>query len=112
VSAIERFRSYLDSNPGDRFALYSLALALNKAGRPDDAVPVFAELLQHHPHSGAGHLQLGMLHHKAKRYAQAQAAWEAGLSSLQGVGGPDARKARTEIQAALDDLEDLLDDLD
>ncbi len=112
MSAIDRFRTYLQTNPGDRFALYSLALALVKAERPDEALPVFTELLEHHPESGAGHLQLGLLHHKAKRWAEAQAAWEAGLAALRGVNSPEARKARVEIQGALDDLEDLLDDLD
>ena len=112
MSAIDRFRSYLVDHPGDRFALYSLAFALVKAGRSQEAMGVFGELLAAHPTSGAGHYQLGLLHSAAGRLTEAQTAWQAGLDALAGESGPDARKSRAEIQAALDQVEDQLDDLD
>ncbi len=110
MDAIATFRAYLEKKPTDRFARYSLALALAKAGREAEAEATFVELLRQHPSSGAGHYQLGLLHRVTGRFDAAQASWEAGLAALRGLAGPEARRSRSEIQSALDDLEDLRDE--
>ena len=61
MDLIAYFEEFLARRPDDRFARYSLALELRKAGRDDDAAAAFAELLARHPRSGAGHFQLGLL---------------------------------------------------
>jgi tetratricopeptide (TPR) repeat protein len=99
------FRTYLDDHPGDRFASYSLALELKKAGELDAAEAAFRALLVTHPTSGAGHYQLGLLLLEQERHDDARAAWEAGLQALRRLNDAEARRSRTELQAALDDLD-------
>lgn len=101
MDRIAHLEEHLSRRPDDRFARYSLALELKKAGRHDDAVAAFAELLRRHPHSGAGHFQLGVLWQEAGDDDRARAAWEAGLAALSGVDDPEARRAVREIEGAL-----------
>lgn len=104
MDRIEAFRALLDKKPDDRFALYSLAFELKKAGRADEALTAFAELLRRHPTSGAGHLQRGMLLQDLGREDDARRAWEEGLAALEGCDDAEARRSVGEIEAALDTL--------
>ena len=99
---ISMYRAYLDKKPNDRFALYSLAFELGKAGHITEAEHAFADLLDKHPQSGAGHFQLGSLLEADGREDEARVAWERGLAALEGCDDPEARRSRVEIQAALD----------
>ena len=102
MDRIALYQDYLAKKPGDRFAMYSLAFELAKAGRVEEALQAFHALLALHPTSGAGHLQLGKLLEDQGREDEAEAAWEAGLEALAGVSGTEAQRSRVEIQAALD----------
>jgi tetratricopeptide (TPR) repeat protein len=106
VSRIETYLAYLAQKPGDRFAMYSLALEHKRAGDLDSAETAFAELLRVHPQSGAGHYQLGVMRREAGRTADAITAWKAGLDALRGSTDPEARRAIGEIERALDELDD------
>ncbi len=106
MSSIAQLEAWLQQKPTDRFALYSLALQLKQAGRLVEAKARFEALLEAHPGSGAGHYQHGLLLSEQGRREEAKAAWEAGLAALSGLRDPDARRSRSEIQAALDALED------
>lgn len=86
--------------------MYSLALEYKKLGEIDLAKAAFEELLQAHPQSGAGHYQHGLLWAEAGNVTAARAAWSTGLERLLGLRTPDARRSTSEIQAALDDLDD------
>ena len=103
---IATFTSWLEKNPGDRFALYSLALAYRKAGRTDEALRVFGELLALHPTSGAGHFQLGTTLLQLSRPADAAAAWRRGLDALRGQTDAESRRSFGEIERALDEVDD------
>jgi predicted Zn-dependent protease len=46
------FRDYLQTKPDDRFARYSLALELKKAGQLDEAEAELRTMLAAHPQSG------------------------------------------------------------
>lgn len=105
MDRIETFRRYLLDKPGDRFAMYSLALELKKAGRFEEAVAAFEALLAAHPTSGAGHYQLGELYREHGDDERAAAAWRTGLEALRGATDPEARRSISEIQGALDELE-------
>jgi tetratricopeptide (TPR) repeat protein len=105
LDRIETFRRWLVDKPGDRFAMYSLALELKKAGRFDEALEAFGALLAAHPTSGAGHYQLGELFREQGDEARAAAAWRVGLEALRGAQDPEARRSISEIQAALDLLD-------
>lgn len=101
----QTLRDWLANKPDDRFARYSLALELNKAGRTAEALDELRELLRRHPHSGAGHYQHGLVLFEAERADEARVAWLAGLDQLRGVDDPEARRSLGEIQRALDDLD-------
>lgn len=105
MSSIEQLEAWLEKKPTDRFALYSLALELKRAGRLDEARERLVRLLEAHPASGAGHYQHGLLLLEQGDRDGAQAAWEAGLRALAHGRDADARKSRAEIQGALDDLD-------
>ena len=104
MSRIAIYRDYLVKKPGDRFAMYSLALELKKAGQFAESERAFEALLTAHPQSGAGHFQHGMLFAEQEREDEARAAWEAGLAALEGADDPEAKRSLIEIQGALDDL--------
>lgn len=106
---IAMFEQYLTERPGDRFAMYGLALEYRKVGRFDDAVQAFRALLAAHPDSGAGYYQLGELFLENGRPEDARRAWEEGLAALAGTTDAEGRRSRGEIQGALDDLEDDLE---
>jgi len=106
MDPIETYHKYLKKTPGDRFAMYSLALSLKKAGRIDEAEHAFRQLLAAHPLSGAGHYQHGLLLHEAGRADDARQAWEAGLHALRSANDVEARRSRSEIQGAVDMLDD------
>jgi tetratricopeptide (TPR) repeat protein len=105
VSAVDRIRTFLESRPTDRFGLYALALELRKAGRDDEALDVFDRLLEHHPGSGAGHYQRGLLLLDRGEVEEARRAWQEGLAALAGNDDPEARRSSSEIQGALRDLD-------
>jgi tetratricopeptide (TPR) repeat protein len=105
VSRIALFEEFLRQKPGDRFAMYSLALELKKAGDFAASERAFRELLNQHPASGAGHYQHGLLLAEAGRPEDARAAWKAGLQALGIVDDAEARRSISEIERALDDLD-------
>ncbi len=108
MNRIDVFRDYLLQKPGDRFAMYSLALELCKAERWTEAEAAFQELIAAHPQSGAGHYQFGMLYRAQERYTEALAAWNQGLAALQGTTDREAMRSIAEIEAAIEEVEDEL----
>lgn len=108
MDRIASYRDYLEKKPGDRFAMYSLALELRKAGRVEEAEAAFGELLDLHPGSGAGWFQLGDLLRDEERYREADAVWRRGLEALRGLDDPEARRSVEEIRRALSEVEDEL----
>lgn len=106
MDRIGNLRSFLAGRPDDRFARYSLAIELHKAGQIEEALAEMAELLRRHPTSGAGHYQHGQILLAAGRPAEAREAWAAGLKLLDGArADPEARRSIGEIERALDTLD-------
>jgi Tfp pilus assembly protein PilF len=98
--------TYLEKNPGDRFAMYALAMAYKNAGACVDAEPAFRRLLSVHPHSGAGHFQLGMLLVDDDREDEAVEAWRRGLAALANAADAEAVRSVREIEGMLAIYED------
>jgi len=105
MDKVRFFRDYVEGKPDDRFARYSLALELKKAGAVDEAEEQLVELLRRHPLSGAGHLQLGQLREERDDLEGAAEAFRAGLEALADDRSAEGRKARSELQTALDQVE-------
>ena len=108
MSRAQHFRDYLAKKPGDRFAMYSLALELKKANEPG-AEAAFQALLALHPHSGAGWYQYGEFLREDEQFERAQVVWNDGLKQLRDANDVEGRRSVSEIQGALDELEDELD---
>lgn len=102
---IHQLQAYLADHPGDRFAMYALALELKKAGDPT-AEAAFRALLALHPLAGAGWLQLGGLLADQGRSSDAIAVYDAGIAALVGATDADSRRSRGELTAARDQLDD------
>lgn len=98
---IEHYRAWLLKRPGDRLAMYGLALELKKAGLHEEARVAFEDLLAAHPQSGAGWFQYGRLFEDAGDEAEALAVWTRGLAALQGSDDPEAKRSTAEIRSAL-----------
>jgi tetratricopeptide (TPR) repeat protein len=102
---VDQLRAWLGNHPDDRFARYSLALELKKAGDLAAGLAELHEVLRRHPTSGAGHYQHGLWLLEADRPDEARAAWEAGLAALKDADSAEARRSVREIQGALADLD-------
>jgi tetratricopeptide (TPR) repeat protein len=105
MNRLTPLRERLATHPDDRFARYSLALELKRAGDPEGALTELRELLRRHPGSGAGHYQHGLLLVELDRSEEARQAWEEGLAALRDLADPEARRSLGEIRRALDDLD-------
>lgn len=102
---IEHYRSWLMKKPGDRLAMYGLALELKKAGDVEAAREAFEALLSAHPHSGAGWFQYGQLFEEDDDESQALATWRRGLEALTLATDSEARRSVSEIEGAIASLE-------
>ena len=106
MDRIATYVAWLVTHPGDRFALYSLALELERAGDVEQAEARLRELLTAHPLSGPGHYRLGQLLLAAGRTDDARAAWQLGATALAGATDAEARRSAAEIARELDLLDD------
>ncbi len=106
MNRIETFTQYLQTHPNDRFARYSLALALWKDDRPAEAEAQLRALLSAHPDAGPGYFQLGRLLEALDRPEEALATWRAGLDATAAATDPDAARTRNELRREIDRLAD------
>lgn len=102
----ELFLAYLKDKPNDRFAMYGLAFEHEKAGRLDESISSYRALLNVHPGAGAGWLRLGQVLVATGQVDAGQAAWRSGQEALRGASDAESRRSISEIQAALDALDD------
>jgi tetratricopeptide (TPR) repeat protein len=106
MDRVRLYEEHLAKKPGDRFALYSLALEHKKAGDVAAADAAFQRLLAAHPQAGAGWYQYGLLFREQGDATRALAVWKRGLDSLKGATDAEARRSVGEIGRAVDELED------
>lgn len=89
----------MTQNPADAFARYGLAIELVNAGKPEEAVNEFRELLAANPNYAAGYFHGGQTLEKLGRVDEARALYEQGIAVTARTG--DAH-TRGELQGALD----------
>lgn len=106
MNRIETFTQYLQAHPNDRFARYSLALALWKDGRTTEAEAHLRTLLAAHPDAGPAYFQLGRLLEALDRPDEACAIWRAGLDATAAATDPDAARTRAELRREIERLTD------
>jgi predicted Zn-dependent protease len=77
---LETFRKFVERNPADPFARYSLAMALRSAGRGDEAVADFRELSRRAPEYVPTYLMLGQALEALGRDGEAAQAYQDGVA--------------------------------
>ena len=92
----------LRQDPGNTFARYGLAMEL-ASNEPAAAWMHFEYLLAHHPEYSASYYQAGVFLVKQGRVDEARKVLARGIEV---TGRQGKQHARTELQAALDDLND------
>lgn len=90
--------------PNDTFARYGLAMELAKS-EPEAAWTQFSYLLEHHPEYAATYYHAGAFLTKQERLEEARSVLTKGLEV---TGRQGNRHASSELQAALDDLNEQL----
>lgn len=98
----------LQNNPGDTFARYALAMELSKSDRPTEAWQHFEYLLSHHPEYSPTYFQAGTFLAKQGRREEAQNILAKGVEVTRRQGN---LHAQSELQAALDEMENETRDL-
>jgi tetratricopeptide (TPR) repeat protein len=99
TNRLEVLRSLVAQNPADSFARYGLAMELARAGKPEEAVEEFRQLLAANPDYAAGYFHGGQTLEKLGRVEEARALYERGIAATARTG--DAH-TQSELQAALD----------
>jgi predicted Zn-dependent protease len=102
MDKIAMLREILAQQPGDAFARYGLAMAYASEGEATTALAEFDRLLVEHPDYTAGYFMAAQTLVKAERPAEAQSRLRQGIASAQ----------RTGNQHALNEMQQLLDELD
>jgi tetratricopeptide (TPR) repeat protein len=99
-SRIEFLRESVQSDPGDAFARYALALELSRS-QPQEAWQQFQHLLTHHPDYSATYYQAGIFLAGQGRQDEAKQILSKGIEVTRRQGN---QHAQSELQAALDEL--------
>ena len=86
-------------NPADAFARYGLAIELVNAGKPEEAVDEFRQLLAANPNYAAAYFHAGQTLETLGRVEEARALYEQGIAVTARTGDGHTR---SELQAALD----------
>ena len=95
-------KEILAQQPGDAFARYGLAMAFASEGDSTTAVAEFDRLLTEHPDYTAGYFMAAQTLAKAGRADEAKGRLKEGIASAQ----------RTGNQHALNEMQQMLDELD
>jgi tetratricopeptide (TPR) repeat protein len=98
---LEAFRKFVERSPDDPFARYSLAMGQRAAGRPEEAVREFEELVRRAPDYVPTYLMWGQALESLGRAGDAGAAYERGVEVALRARNDHAR---SELLQALDAL--------
>jgi len=99
TNRLEVLRSLVAQKPSDAFARYGLAIELVNAGKPEEAVEEFRQLLEANPNYAAGYFHGGQTLEKLGRLEEARALYEQGIAVTSRTGDGHTR---SELHAALD----------
>jgi Tfp pilus assembly protein PilF len=103
MTRIEKLTEFLVATPGDSFLQHALALEYIKLGDDDKAAPLFEEILSRDPGYVGSYYHLGKLLERTGKTSEAVMVYQKGMQATLAVND---RHAYSELQAALEDLED------
>src|SRR4051812_36110976 len=98
----EMLEEFLAADPTDIFSRYALALELEKAQRPAEAIAQLREVIERDAGYVAAYYHLGRMLARAGEMAEARDVYRTGLDLAAKAGD---RRTRDEIQEAIDSLD-------
>ncbi|MEN3333002.1 MAG: hypothetical protein V7641_2367 [Blastocatellia bacterium] len=98
----EMLEEFLAADPADVFSRYALALELEKAQRPAEAIAALREVIGRDAGYVAAYYHLGRMLARAGETAEAREVYRAGLDLAAKAGD---RRTRSEIQEAIESLD-------
>lgn len=101
IDRVEALQSLLQQDPGNSFVRYGLAQAYAAAGKLEEAMASYRQLIEANPDYVAAYYHGGQTLEKLGRIDEAREIYEQGIAACTRTG--DAH-TRSEIQAALDIL--------
>ena len=104
VDRIAALEAFLLDDPDDPFTRFALAQEHRKAGRPDQALAIFEDLVRDHPAYVGTYYHLGALYSEMGRPDDALRIYRAGIAEATTSGD---FHARAELQSALLEAEGL-----
>ena len=79
--AVRCFRDYLAQNPDDAAAYNNLGVALQRQGRPTDALACYEAAVRIAPAGADGWYNAAVIHHLGRNFAEAQRCYRAALEA-------------------------------
>jgi tetratricopeptide (TPR) repeat protein len=101
MDKIAALTEILQTNPGDSFARYGLAMALAADGRSEEALAQYAKLIENNPDYVPAYQMSAQQLIRLGRTPDAQERLRAGLAACERTGNAHAA---SEMQTMLDDL--------
>lgn len=97
----QTLEAFVQTNPGDAFGRYGLAVECGNEGDNDAAISHFEKLLADHPAYVTGYFQFGQFLARISQIDRARATLTAGIAAASRAGDSHAAE---EMQAALAQL--------
>jgi Tfp pilus assembly protein PilF len=97
----ERLRILAEKKPEDAFPRYGLAMEYKNQGNHAEAIPLFEQLLEHHPEYIAAYFHFGMSLQAVGQEERAEQVFRQGVDMAERKGELHAKE---ELQAALAEL--------
>lgn len=101
VDRIKLLNQYLEKSPDDAFLNHALALEYIKAGKDEQAISLFENLLKDHPDYVGSYYHLGKALERKSQQDKAIEIYEKGMQIATKLKD---QHAKSELQAAYDDL--------
>jgi predicted Zn-dependent protease len=105
LSRLEKLQEFLVADPTDSFTRYAIGLEYAKAGKYDDAIRALEELRERDPGYIPTYYMLAGYYRETKDKVKAETIFREGI--MKACAANDLHAA-SELQAALDELEDEL----
>jgi len=99
---VDTLKQMLEGDPANTFVRYGLAMEHLNSGGLEEAVAEFRKLLENNPDYAAAYFHGGQTLEKLGKIDDARALYDQGIAVTTRTGD---RHTRSELQAALDDLE-------
>ena len=103
MTRLEKLQQFLAADPTDSFTRYAIGLEHAKEGKIDEAIQALEELRGRDPNYVPTYYMLGEYYRELNNTSKAEATYKEGIAKARTAND---LHAASELQAALDELED------